>query len=448
MTSKDERLSCWPVPRFSPLFVAAVALALFAASCEPHASVPAANAGGVSRELASLPSTPARLETIRARLDALAASDWAFWKTHGPDREHGGYHGTLDRRGTPVAPTDKGLIQQARHLFATSLWYEKKERTPEVKALSDDVYRFLMSHFYDDKTRQFHFKVSRTGEPVDTRKVLYANAFAIYALVEYARVYDVKKAGDTALACFRAMDAAAHDEKLGGFVLPNDPPWLTAGAAKETNTHLHLMEAFSALYAYGKDAVVQNRLEELVEIFRTKILQKEGYARKDFLADWTPFGQPLVSYGHDLETGWLLVEAAESLERGGDATLRKAAFTIGSTSAEWGFDAERGGFFEEGPPAAAPAKREKIWWIQAEALPGLYELYRLSNDTRYLEQLEKTLDFIETSQVDREFGGWYWGIAEDGAVGPRGDGKGEEWKAAYHDLRALVFVSDWIARKR
>jgi cellobiose epimerase len=414
----------------------------------PRSTVPDTNAGGVSQTLARLPSRDARLEAIRTRLDALAASDWRFWKTHGPDREHGGYHGTLDRRGTPIAPTDKGLIQQARHLFATSLWYEKKERTPEVKALSEDLYRFLMQHFYDEKTRQFQLKVSRHGDPVDATKVLYANAFAVYALVEYARAYGVKAAGDTALACFRSLDAAAHDEKLGGYVLPNDPPWLTPGAAKETNTHLHLMEAFSALYAYGKDPLVRQRLEELVEIFRTKIIQNEGYARKDFLADWTPFGEPMVSYGHDLETAWLLLEAAESLGRRGDATIRKSAFTIGSTAVDSGFDPLRGGFFEEGFPAGVAVKREKIWWVQAEALPALYELYRLSHDTLYLDRLETTLDFIENFQVDREFGGWYWGIGEDGKLGPRGDAKGGEWKAAYHDLRATVLVGDWIATQK
>ena len=57
-------------------------------------------------------------------------------------------------------------------------------------------------------------------------------------------------------------------------------------------------------------------------------------------------------------------------------------------------------------------------------------------------------DFIEQHQVDREFGGWYWGTTEDGRIGPRGDGKGEEWKACYHDLRATVFVADWIRSKK
>jgi len=434
------------MPRFRSLFIPCVTL-LFACSTSQPAA-PSTGVGAIPTGAAPAPSTDSRLETIRTRLDKLAVEDWSFWKKHGPDREHGGYHGTLDRRGVAIAPTDKGLIQQARHLWTTSLWYEKKERSPEVKALSDDLYRFLMAHFYDATTKEFHFKVSRRGEPLDTRKVLYANSFAIYALVQYARAYAVKEAADTALACFRSLDARSHDAEFGGYFRANDPPWLTPGAAKETNTHLHLMEAFSALHAYGHDPVVKARLEELVTLFTTKIIQKEGYARKDFLRDFTPFGEPAVSYGHDLETAWLLVEAAESLGRPDDAAVRKAAFTVGATSADWGFDVQRGGYFEEGLPLGPSLKREKIWWIQAEALPGLYQLYLLSNDTKYLDKLETTLDFIENFQVDREFGGWYWGIGEDGKVGPRGNGKGEEWKAAYHDLRATVFTAEWIRTRR
>jgi cellobiose epimerase len=425
--------------RFLPVLVFAL---LFACSKSPPDHP---QRGGVEP---AARSSETRLARIRARLDKLALDDWAFWKRHGPDREHGGFHGTLDRRGNPVAPTDKGLIQTARHLWSTSLWYEKKQRTPEVKALSDDLYRFLMKHFYDAGAKEFHFKVSRSGAPVETKKVLYANAFAIYALTEYARAYGVGEAGQTALACFRAIDARVHDAKFGGYDQRNDPAWLSPGAEKETNTHLHLMEAFSSLYAYGKDPVVKERLGELIHVFTTKILQKDGYARKEFLLDWSPFGEPAVSYGHDIETAWLLVEAAESFGQANEPTILKAAMTLGSSSAEWGYDSKHGGFFEEGIPAGAPIKREKIWWIQAEALPGLYELYRLSKDTKYLDRLEKTLDFIEAHQVDREFGGWYWGALEDGKLGPRGDNKGEEWKASYHELRALVLTSEWITGRR
>ena len=40
-----------------------------------------------------------------------------FWQRYGLETVHGGFHGTLDRNGSPVDPTAKGLVQQARHVW-------------------------------------------------------------------------------------------------------------------------------------------------------------------------------------------------------------------------------------------------------------------------------------------------------------------------------------------
>jgi mannobiose 2-epimerase len=387
----------------------------------------------------------ARLEAVAKRLDVLSRELFDFWRVHGPDPGHGGFHGTLDRTGRPKAPTDKGVIQQARHLYSMSLWYERRGRSPEAKRLADRQYAFLTQHFAD-ADGEFFFTVDETGKPVATKKVLYANAFALYALATYGRVFGVKEAVERSLRCFRSLDARAHDAKHGGYDQTNDPAWLSPGAAKETNTHLHLMEAFAALYEASHDATVKARTEELLRLFGERILQPAGYAAKEFARDWSPFGTPAVSYGHDLETAWLLVDTATVLGRPEDPRVLATARRLGTLSAEAGFDAENGGYFEQGPPGAAASLRDKIWWIQAEALPALYRLYVLTGDGLYLSRLERTLDFIEVHQRDRRYGGWFWGIREDGRVTDKGEDKGGEWKASYHELRALLFTSDWIRR--
>jgi mannobiose 2-epimerase len=366
---------------------------------------------------------------------------------HGPDAAHGGFHGTLDREGRPKAPTDKGVIQQARHLYSMSLWYERRGRQPEAKALADGQYAFLTQKFADGDG-EFFFTVDEAGNPVGKKKVLYANAFAIYALSTYGRVFGARDALERALRCFRSLDRRAHDDQHGGYDQTNDPAWLSPGAAKETNTHLHLMEAFAALYEASGDPGVKARAEELVRLFHERILQSEGYAAKEFTLDWAPFGTPAVSYGHDLETSWLLLDTARILGRPDDSRVTAAALRLGTLSAEAGFDGRAGGYFEEGAPGAPPALRDKIWWIQAEALPALYRLYVLTGDALHLGRLERTLDFIESYQRDRRYGGWFWGIGEDGRVTARGDDKGGEWKASYHELRALLLTSDWIRATR
>src|SRR5688572_33043083 len=104
------------VGRSSLPFIAAL-LASF--SCTP-APVPAAATAPGSPAPPSAAPTPARaparaddserLRAIRVRLDREAERVIAFWSKHGPDREHGRFHGTLDRKGAPLPPTEKGVI--------------------------------------------------------------------------------------------------------------------------------------------------------------------------------------------------------------------------------------------------------------------------------------------------------------------------------------------------
>ncbi|HEU4582751.1 MAG TPA: AGE family epimerase/isomerase [Polyangiaceae bacterium] len=384
-----------------------------------------------------------RLGNIRVRLEALAAGLMEFWKSHGPDRKYGGIYGFLDRKGTPREDADKGLIQQARQLWSFSTWYARREKTPEVKAIADSIYQFLISHF-QDQDGEFFYKVSRDGSKVtEPKKQLYAESFAIYALATYADVFAVPDASKRALACFQSIDRRMHDAQYLGYDQTNDPGWLAPGAQKDTNTHIHLLESFTALYRSTKDEAVKARLEELVKVVATRIVQPSNYAHKEFYRDWRIHDKPVVSYGHDLETTWLLIDAQEALGDANEA-VRQVALGLGKHSAERGYDAANGGYFEEGVPGGAPTKLEKVFWIQAEALPGLWWLYRLGNDAGYLDRLEGTLSWIEAKQLDREYGEWFWGIDPDGSVSARGDHKGEEWKAQYHALRALLFTSDWI----
>lgn len=386
-----------------------------------------------------------RLGSIKVRLDALGAGIMDFWKAHGLDQEHGGIHGMHDREGNPQQDADKGLVQQTRHLWSFSTWYERREQAPEIKAVADNIYRFLVAHFLDRKDDEFFYKVSRDGaRVVDPKKQLYAESFAIFALSKYAQVFDVAEAGQQAMACFKSIDRRAHDPDHQGYDQSHDPGWLAPGAQKDTNTHIHLLESFTALYRLSKDETVGARLSELVKVVATRIVQPSNYAHKEFFKDWRVHEQPVVSYGHDLETAWLLVDALDALGTPLEPMVRQVALHLGKHSAERGYDASLGGYFEEGVPGGAPTKLEKIWWIQAEALPGLWWLHQLESDASYLDRLEGTLGWIESKQLDPKHGEWFWGVNADGSLGPRGDHKGEEWKAQYHGLRAVVFVADWI----
>ncbi len=388
-----------------------------------------------------------RLNAIQMRLSVLGSEVFDFWKTKGPDRKYGGFYGRLDREGNPGPPTDKGVIQQARHLWAVSTWAGLKNQRTETKPMADSLYQFLTLRFRD-QDGEFFLKVNDAGDRViDRSKWMYAQGFAIYGLVEYARVFNVPEAGQIALQCFRSLDKRTHDSRYGGYAAPQDPPWLPSGATKDTNTIIHLLEPFTTLYHLSSDALVRERLQELVGIFTDKIVQPQGYAHTEFASDWQPIGSPRVSYGHDLETAWLLLEAARAVGRDGDSKVLNAIKAIGTHASQRGFDPQKGGYFEGGVPQGAANALEKVWWVQAESLLGLWRLYQLTGETVHIDRLESTLTWIENYQRDKQYGEWYWGILPDGSPGSHGNDKGGEWKASYHNLRALLFGESWIGKQ-
>lgn len=58
-----------------------------------------------------------QIASLNVLIPELRRSIFCFWAAHGPDVEHGGFHATLSRSGEAVAPTDKGVVQQARHTW-------------------------------------------------------------------------------------------------------------------------------------------------------------------------------------------------------------------------------------------------------------------------------------------------------------------------------------------
>ena len=62
----------------------------------------------------------------------------------------------------------------------------------------------------------------------------------------------------------------------------------------------------------------------------------------------------------------------------------------------------------------------------------------------YFRAFQKQWQFIKDYQIDREFHSLYPMVGPDGV--PASDSKGSIWKAAYHDGRALLSVTERLRR--
>lgn len=77
------------------------------------------------------------------------------------------------------------------------------------------------------------------------------------------------------------------------------------------NTHLHVIEAYTNLYAIWKNEVLAIAIKRLLANFATHIIHKDTHHLQLFFSENWEVKSSLVSFGHDIEAAWLLQEAAE-----------------------------------------------------------------------------------------------------------------------------------------
>lgn len=116
---------------------------------------------------------------------------------------------------------------------------------------------------------------------------------------------------------------------------------------KSANTHLHLLEAFSALMKISPPPQVAARLDELLRLVRDSLIIAPGTLPAFFDPDWQN-ACGLRSYGHDNETAFLLLDAAAALGAPDDDATWETARGLTDQVLDVGWDARFGGCFETG----------------------------------------------------------------------------------------------------
>jgi mannobiose 2-epimerase len=372
-----------------------------------------------------------------------------FWYPRSLDRTNGGYLINFKMDGSPNGRTNKMIVTQARNVWlfsrlARSGYAPKKE----MLEAADLGYRFLRERMWDKKNGGFYWETDATGTKVlNPVKHLYGQSFALYGLSEYAIASGRKDVLEFATRVFDLMEAKAHDREFGGYLETFNADWTpykdTKGAPmgdpsfKLMNTHLHLMEAVSTFYRASKSPTARERLVELVDIQSNAVVRKPLTACTDkYDRKWTPLLQgefSRVSYGHDIENVWLLMDAKDALG-GSSWPLMDLFRDLFAYSLKYGYD-EQGGFFDSGPFNQPADRRTKVWWVEAEAMVSALRMYRMTGESKYLDVFNKTWAWNRDHQIDWKQGEWFASVSPDGKVSGE---KGQAWKAGYHNGRALL----------
>lgn len=403
-------------------------------------------------------------DTLERSMKALLTA----WYPRSVDSLHGGFLTTFTYDFKPTDPQNKFIVTQARHTWTNAVAAQLYPTARHHLACARTGFTFLQQVMWDSTYGGFFNLVTREGRNISNPqapKDAYGNAFAIYALAAWYKASGDTKALELAKATFKWLETHSHDPVHKGYFqhLQRDgtPVIRTTETSdlgyKDQNSSIHLLEAFTALYEVWKDPLLRERLQEMQALIRDTITTSKGYLQLFFKPDWTPVSfrdsseafirsnkyLDHVSFGHDVETAYLLLEASHVLGKKKDQQTLTVAKRMVDHALKNGWDNNLGGFYDEGyyfnHKAGITIIREtKNWWAQAEGLNTLLIMADLypKDPMRYYDRFKQMWNYINTYLIDHEYGDWF----EEGldkAPQRKTALKGHLWKATYHQFRAL-----------
>lgn len=387
------------------------------------------------------------------------------WYPGTVDKEHGGFHQNLARDWSPRPDRSRFLVYQARMTWTAAAYAAfNRDRREEFLAHARHGLAFLDTVMRDRERGGFHWILGRDGKvdpSLGDEKHVYGISFVIYAGSKLRAVGGDDRALAVARDAFDWLEAHSHDTQHGGYfealkrdgtpIVSWDPDAPLAQRMdrlgvyygfKTMNSHIHMLEALTELARVDSRPVVKERLREVFEIVRDKIAVEPGALNLYLTRDWRAIPAH-DSFGHDIETAYLLVEAAEVLGIPDDDRTWKVARGLVDHALDWGWDERFGGFYDKGDSFAGAAYgTTKVWWTQAEGLNALLVMHKKfgKRTERYLNAFHKHWDFIRGHIIDPKDGGWFSETKRDGTLIGDGD-KANPWKANYHSSRALMNVA-------
>ncbi|MEO6218965.1 MAG: AGE family epimerase/isomerase, partial [Ginsengibacter sp.] len=244
----------------------------------------------------------------------------SFWMQNTIDETKGGFYGRLDNSNKIYFEAPKGSVLNSRILWSFSAAYNLTGDIAYLE-IAERAFKYLTDHFIDKEFGGVYWAVDHNGAPLDTKKQFYALSFAIYGFSEFSKCYGNDAAKKLAIELYHAIIEHSYDSLNGGYMEALSQDWKElkdlrlskkdANEKKSMNTHLHILEGFANLYLVWPDEKLKRRIEELIDIFLSHIIDKNKHHLVLFFDDEWNQRSNIFSYGHDIEAAWLIQEAAE-----------------------------------------------------------------------------------------------------------------------------------------
>lgn len=370
-----------------------------------------------------------------------------FWSSKTIDYENGGFYGRIDGNNILHSKADKCIILNTRILWTFSAAAQKTQKQEHIN-IARRAKDYILNHFWDYDKGGVFWMLDYKGNVIDTKKQIYAQGFTMYALSEYFLLTGDETAKSKAIDLFYLMEEYSFDTIENGYLEAFSKDWKLledlrlsdkdANEKKTMNTHLHIVEAYTNLYRIWKNDELKQQLTNLIQLFLNKIINSKTHHLHLFFDEFWNIKSHEISFGHDIETSWLLTEAAEVL---GDekilAIIKTKAVKMAATTLAKAVDTDYSILYESQNGKISDSDRH--WWVQAEAVVGFVNAFQITSDKRYLEVAQNTWQYIDKHIIDHKNGEWFWRLNHRNIVN-LSENKVGPWKAPYHNVRACLEI--------
>ena len=258
----------------------------------------------------------------------------AYWMKYGVEANGKGFYGAVDLNNEPVPSANKTCVLNARILW-TFAAAAKQYPGKGYEHMAHKAYRVINEDFADKEHGGFFMELDGNNRIASGIKHTYAQAFVIYSLSRYYEINPAQEVMDRIRDFFYFLEGKTKDPDHLGYFEAFTRDWnpyeenrmADNNEPRSMNTHLHLLEAYAAVFRIWKDELVKQRLGELLELFLQRIIREDGHLGIFFTEDFseTESSKAICSFGHDIEATWLIWKAAEIL---GDVSLLEKTRTI------------------------------------------------------------------------------------------------------------------------
>ena len=269
------------------------------------------------------PAWRAELTPLRDRLNRwLTQCAYPRWAQYGVDPRDGGFFEALSQRGRGIDSPRRARVHPRQiHAFAQARRFGWRGDAFELVRRGIDYFTVR----YRRPDGLFRTLVDAGGMPLDERALLYDQAFALLGYAGAAVTLTAPAIFERRALELRGVIESRLGANGGGFHSGEG-----AGERRESNPHMHLLEACLTWAQAGKDGGWSAWAKDLIDLALSRFIDRETGALREFFSPcWEPapgMEGRIIEPGHQFEWAFLMLKSpwgrAETVER---AALRLIA---------------------------------------------------------------------------------------------------------------------------